>query len=93
MKAFSTTYASSECELQVVGDVCVVGDGVVDALVQKVLVAVEVLGNTQPETEQLVCISTIFYQPTLSVSRSHLQVSNKSCGHTAQSPASTSSPP
>jgi hypothetical protein len=51
MVACAKTYASSECELQVVGNVRVVGDGVVDALVQQVLIAVEVLGNTQPETE------------------------------------------
>jgi hypothetical protein len=60
MTAFNKTYASSECELQVVGHVCVVRDGVVDALVQQVLVAVEVLGNAQPETEQLVYVSTVF---------------------------------
>lgn len=52
----SKTYASGKCEFQVIGYVCVVGDGVVNALVQQVLVAVEVLGNTQPETEQLLCV-------------------------------------
>lgn len=40
------THASSEGEFEIVGHVCVVRDGVVDALVQQVLVAVEVLGNS-----------------------------------------------
>ena len=39
---------------------CIVGDRVVDALVEQVLVAVKVLGDTQPETEKLVCVSTVF---------------------------------
>lgn len=56
----SKTYASGKCELQVVGYVCVVGDGVVDALVEQVLVSVKILGDTQPETEKLVCVSTVF---------------------------------
>jgi len=41
----SKTYTSSKCELQIIGHVRVVGDGVVDALVQQLFVAVEVLGN------------------------------------------------
>jgi hypothetical protein len=51
MTSCNRTYASSECELQIVSHVSVIGDGVVDALVQQVLVAVEILGDTQPETE------------------------------------------
>jgi hypothetical protein len=87
------TYASSKRELKVVGHVCVIGDGVVNALVQQVLVAVKVLGDTQPETEQLLCVSTVFCQSAHSVSKGHSQVSSKSCDHTAQFPASTSSLP
>ena len=60
MVVCSKTYASGKRELQVVGYMCVVGDGVVDALVEQVLVAVKVLGDTQPETEKLVCVSTVF---------------------------------
>lgn len=63
----SKTYASSKCELKVVSNVRVVGDGIVNALVQQVFVAVKVLGDTQPETEQLLCVSTLFCQSTHSV--------------------------
>ena len=93
MVVCSKTYASGKRELQVVGYVCVVGDGVVDALVEQVLVAVKVLGDTQPETEKLICISAVSCQSTRSVSKGYSQVSNKSYDHTAQFPASTSSPP
>lgn len=46
MVVCSKTYASGKCELQIVGYVCVVGDGVVDALVEQVLVSVKILCNT-----------------------------------------------
>ena len=46
MVVCSKTYASGKCELQVVGYMCVVGDGVVDALVEQVLVSVKILCNT-----------------------------------------------
>jgi hypothetical protein len=94
MILYGKTYASSKCELQIIGYVCVVGDGVVDTLIQQVLVAVKVLGNTQPKTEQLMyvlarwCVSL-----HLQYFKGHLQVSNKSYGRTARFPASTSSPP
>ena len=51
------TYASSKCKLQIVGDKRAVCDGIVDAFVEKIFVAVEVLGNTQPKTEELLTVS------------------------------------
>lgn len=40
------TYACGESELKVISHVCTVGDGIVDALVEQVFIAVEVLGDT-----------------------------------------------
>jgi hypothetical protein len=39
------THAGSEGKLQIIGHVRVIGDGVVDTLVQQLFVTVEVFGN------------------------------------------------
>lgn len=47
------TYASSEGKLQIVSNKGAVCDGIIDALIEEVLVAVEVLSDAEPETEKL----------------------------------------
>lgn len=52
-------YPSREGELQVIRAEGVVLDAHVDGLVQQIFVAVEVLRDTQPETEKLRCVSDV----------------------------------
>jgi hypothetical protein len=47
------TYPGGEGKLQVVRAECVIGDGGVEAFRQHVLVAVDVLGDPEPEPEEL----------------------------------------